>query len=123
MVSDRKAAQRIFYLTAEFCSDIVGSEMKTQLRPFLVGLLVVIVIGACLVTASHALAPDGTNCDQVTADLTGKALSFATVTLPPAWEAWFDLVIVSYLLVSWDPLEHPSNQFFSTLPTRSPPIE
>jgi len=96
--------------------------MKSRVRVFLVGLLTVIVLAACVSSASHAIAGEGKTCEPGTADHGGKSPSLEPVSLPVSWQTLITLALVALLPINWDPLENPTGQIFSTLPTRSPPF-
>ncbi|HLC40201.1 MAG TPA: hypothetical protein VJO34_01080 [Methylomirabilota bacterium] len=92
------------------------------MRVFLVGLLTVIVLAACVSSASHAIAAEGKTCEPGTADHGGKSPSLEPVSLPVSWQLWIDLEDLPYLLPIWNSPVQASIEYFSTLPTRSPPI-
>jgi hypothetical protein len=95
--------------------------MKNR-SPLLVGLLVVVLLTACVAATIHAFMGEGMSCTPATTELSGKSLPFATVSAPLSWQAWSNLDVIPYVLLGWDLPENLSKHFFSTLPTRSPPI-
>ena len=123
--SERKSgtdATRMFTLTTMRGSDIVCGKMKCLHSPSIVGVLVALLLGLCVSSAAQAFLSGDTSCAPGTIDLTGKTVPVAALSLHDSWEARTQLTCVSLLPAYDDLLRDPSNQYLSTLPTRSPPV-